>query len=149
MKVLRKIALSLALLAGAVGQGRAGALARCAELAAARHAVPQEVLAAVWAVEWGDVGACNSTHDCGPMQVNRQHFAELATRGVSAETVIHDPCTNFDVAAGLLRRHYDRLHSWYAAMGRYHSATPAVAAAYLKKIDRALERQRRSIPSGR
>jgi hypothetical protein len=136
--------------------------------AAARHGVPEDVLATVARIESGDpgshavparawavghrgqplyaqtlaaaaahadriLGTGDSNVDLGCFQINvRWHGRAFA----SARHML-DPAANADYAARLLAAHHDRLGSWDAAVGAYHSATPEVAAAYLARFHAA------------
>lgn len=75
--------------------------------------------------------------DLGCFQINhRWHGSRFA----SLEAMLH-PQTNADYAARLLARLKGRHGSWRAAVGAYHSATPALAVRYLARFDRALAAQ--------
>ncbi len=64
--------------------------------------------------------------DLGCFQINYHwHGAEF-----SSLDAMLDPTSNARYAAQLLRAHHDRLGSWDAAVGAYHSRTPALAATY-------------------
>ena len=68
--------------------------------------------------------------DLGCFQINyRWHGQNFA----SVDAML-DPLTNARYAARLLRGHFDRLGSWQAAAGAYHSATPHLAEAYLARV---------------
>jgi hypothetical protein len=45
-----------------------------------------------------------------------------------------DPAANADYAAGFLRRLYAQTNDWNEAAAQYHSATPALAADYKRKV---------------
>lgn len=71
-----------------------------------------------------DAGVTNI--DLGCFQINyRWHSAEFDDLAAML-----DPVANARYAAKLLRRHFDRLGSWDAAVGAYHSKTPDLAATY-------------------
>lgn len=75
--------------------------------------------------------------DVGCFQINhRWHGARFA----SLDAML-DPQQNADYAARLLVRLRARHGTWRAAVGAYHSATPALAARYLERFDRALAAQ--------
>ena len=69
--------------------------------------------------------------DVGCMQVNLHYhpdaFADLSEA--------FDPIANTDYAASFLKDLFRSSHSWNRAIGRYHSATPPRAAAYLKRVN--------------
>lgn len=68
--------------------------------------------------------------DVGCMQVNlRYHpdaFADLSEA--------FDPIANTDYAARFLKELFRSNRSWNLAIGRYHSATPPRATAYLRRV---------------
>lgn len=77
-----------------------------------------------------DAGLTNI--DLGCFQINYHwHGAQFDT----LEAML-DPVTNARYAARLLRGHRDRLGSWDAAVGAYHSRTPDLAAAYRARFVR-------------
>lgn len=70
--------------------------------------------------------------DLGCFQINyRWHGAQFATLDAML-----DPLENAHYAARLLRSHRDRLGSWDAAIGAYHSGTPELADAYRARFAR-------------
>ncbi len=72
--------------------------------------------------------------DLGCFQINYHwHGAQFANLDAML-----DPVTNARYAARLLRGHYDRLGSWPAAVGAYHSRTPELAERYVARFDRLL-----------
>ncbi len=79
--------------------------------------------------------------DLGCFQVNYRWHAENFN---SLDEMI-DPQVNADYAARLLKQHKTRLGTWEAAVGAYHSGTPALARRYIARF-RAL-RPRGSEPT--
>jgi hypothetical protein len=77
--------------------------------------------------------------DVGCMQVNLmfhpQAFASLEEA--------FDPIRNADYAGRLLRTLFQQTGSWEAAAGRYHSATPELAARYLSRLAEAIAEEGR------
>ncbi|MCC5992458.1 MAG: transglycosylase SLT domain-containing protein [Rhodobacteraceae bacterium] len=69
--------------------------------------------------------------DIGCFQIN-YHWHRNAFPTLDA---MLDPQSNADYAARLLRGHYQRLGSWRAAAGAYHSLTPHLAQSYLARFD--------------
>ena len=68
--------------------------------------------------------------DVGCMQINLMHHP---TAFPSLQEAF-DPGRNAEYAASFLTQLRDQLGSWEAAIGAYHSATPALAAAYREKV---------------
>lgn len=68
--------------------------------------------------------------DVGCMQINMAHHWD------SFDTVaeVFDPRSNVAYAAKYLRKMRKETHSWEAAVGRYHSATPELAQRYRLKV---------------
>ncbi|MDC0655105.1 transglycosylase SLT domain-containing protein [bacterium] len=69
--------------------------------------------------------------DVGCMQINL-HYHPDAFANLSEA---FDPIANTDYAAKFLKDLFRSSHSWNRAIGRYHSATPTRAAAYLKRVN--------------
>jgi hypothetical protein len=73
----------------------------------------------------------NGNFDIGCFQINhRWHSAHFASLSDMA-----DPAQNADYAARFLRGKFEAMHSWRAAVGAYHSLTPAVADIYLARFE--------------
>lgn len=68
--------------------------------------------------------------DVGCMQINL-HFHPDAFSNLDAA---FDPVRNATYAAGFLNRLKARTGGWWAAVGRYHSATPRLATYYQSKV---------------
>lgn len=68
--------------------------------------------------------------DVGCMQINLQYHAEAFP---DAETAL-TPGRNIDYAADLLRRLYNKHHSWLQAVAYYHSATKSLNIPYRRKV---------------
>ncbi|MFN4058270.1 MAG: lytic transglycosylase domain-containing protein [Roseinatronobacter sp.] len=79
-----------------------------------------------------DAGTTNI--DLGCFQINYRWHGE----NFASLNDMLDPVTNARYAARLLRSHFERLGSWQAAAGAYHSATPDLAAAYLTRVNTRL-----------
>jgi soluble lytic murein transglycosylase-like protein len=120
------------------------ARADCIDDAAQRHRVNALVLRAIG---WQEsrlrpdaVGRnTNGTIDLGAFQINSVHLPALARLGIAPEALA-DGCVCADVAAWHYRRQVDRLGNTWAAVGAYHSATPARAAGYANRIAAILTR---------
>lgn len=77
------------------------------------------------------LNAGHSNIDIGCFQINyRWHNENFA----SLDAML-DPAQNADYAARLLHGHYQRLGSWTAAVGAYHSATPELAQRYIARFN--------------
>ena len=85
-----------------------------------------EAIAAVGALQGRGV----SNIDVGCMQINLIHHADAFA---SLEDAF-DPAKNVGYGSDFLKRQYQALGTWNDAVGRYHSATPSLAAAYRKKV---------------
>ena len=68
--------------------------------------------------------------DVGCLQVNLMHHPHAFASLKQA----FDPKANVDYAARFLRDLFDQTGSWPQAAARYHSATPALGAAYRRKV---------------
>ncbi|MGH7211698.1 MAG: lytic transglycosylase domain-containing protein, partial [Acetobacteraceae bacterium] len=121
----------------------------CMAAAASCYALPPRVLPAIQQVEGGRIGTVaadpDGTSDLGVMQVNTRWLAPLAgiTRLTEAEVrarLILDPCFNIAAAAAILRTYRAESHGdLMAAIGDYHSHTPALNLAYRQAVVRAAE----------
>lgn len=90
--------------------------------------------------EKGEIGKCNATRDCGPFQVNKQHFGELQQLGLTPAMVIHSALGNALAAGvvlkGKLRTCYPRGYDWFGAVACYHSKTPEYRLTYRSHLIR-------------
>jgi lysozyme-related protein Hpa2 len=114
------------------------ARADCIDDAATRHQVNALVLRAIgWhesRLQPGAIGHnANGSTDLGAFQINSVHLPDLARRGIDAAT-LSDGCANADVAAWHYRRQVDAFGNTWAAVGAYHSRTPARGAWYANRI---------------
>ena len=138
LRLLPVVALLLA--AAAMHAARAD----CIDDAAARHQVNAAVLRAIG---WQEshlrpdaIGRnANGTVDLGAFQINSVHLPALARYGI-APAALADGCVSAEVAAWHYRRQVSRLGNTWAAVGAYHSATPALGAAYANRIAAILTR---------
>lgn len=107
----------------------------CSIQAAARFAMPTNLLIAVAEQEGGRVGQwvknANGSYDVGPMQFNTSYLRSLERFGITAQDVAAPGCYPYELAAWRLRRHIlrDRGDLWKRA-ANYHSGTPARNAHY-------------------
>lgn len=119
-------------------------LLACMATAAAFYHLPPRVLPSIQAVEGGRVGMVrtntNGTADLGPMQVNTTwiplltRLARSTPRDVAAR-LINDPCFNVAAAAAIMRIYLNEAHgNLLAAVGHYHSHTPALSISYQEKV---------------
>jgi hypothetical protein len=121
----------------------AGLLA-CMTAVAAFYHLPPQALPAIRQVEGGRPGLvrhdADGSDDLGPMQVNTRWIAPLAheTRLSPARlrrALLADGCFNVGVAGAILRIQLDaRKGDLGAAIGDYHSHTPALHDAYAARV---------------
>ncbi len=124
---------------------------QCVPSAAATYKVDPRILTAIIDVEGGKAGACeknkNGTTDCGPAQVNTVNRDELAqtlkvSRADLDEWVTASPCYNAFIAAWILKREIVKAgDNVWEGVGRYHSRTPSLKAAYQTRIVNAIIRR--------
>lgn len=81
----------------------------------------------------------NGSIDYGVMQINTIHLPTLAQYGIDREALM-SPCKNIYIAAWQLRRQVNRYGNTWAAVGAYHSATPALRDEYARQIAAILRR---------
>lgn len=114
-------------------------LLRCMLLAAAVYHLPPRVLPVIARLEGGHPGLvrpdANDTADYGLMQVNSVWLDAIARRArlgrdETRRRLIDDPCFSIAAAAFILRADIDRAGTLMRGIGDYHSATPALNAAY-------------------
>ena len=124
----------------------AGAPARadCIDDAAARHQVNAHVLRAIgWQesrLQPSAIGHnANGSIDLGAFQINSIHLGNLARLGIAREALA-DGCVSAEVAAWHYRRHVEALGNTWAAVGAYHSRTPARASWYANQVAAILVR---------
>ncbi len=113
--------------------------AQCIVEAAVRQSLPIEILVAVLAVEGGKPGLAkkneNGTYDLGPAQINSIHVG----KDIPAAWVKNHGCYNTHVMAYRLRAEINRVEgNFWRGVGNYHSRTPHLHAAYMRKIARAV-----------
>ena len=119
-------------------------IAACLLLASQTYSVPPVVLAGIYKVESGQVGQevgpnKNGSYDLGPMQINTIWLPELAKYwGVSEKAarryVRDDACTNFKVAAWILRGHINETKNLSQAIAHYHSRTYKFGSKYHQRV---------------
>ena len=120
----------------------------CVAGAALEYGVPLAALMGILAAEGGKegeaLGNTNGTWDLGPFQVNTCHLNTLADQGFTPEDILVDGCMNARAAAWILRREYTRTGDLWSAIGRYHSRTPTLHAAYIARVKKHLARMGKS-----
>lgn len=119
------------------------ALADCYDDAAQYHHVNHWILRAIaWVESHNHPDArhanANGSTDFGLMQINSTHLPTLKNYGVSADTLMQG-CPNVYVAAWVLRQQMDRYGNTWAAVGAYHSQTPAKRDAYAAQVAAVLK----------
>ncbi|HKT99990.1 MAG TPA: lytic transglycosylase domain-containing protein [Paraburkholderia sp.] len=75
----------------------------------------------------------NGSVDYGVMQINSVHLPTLAQYGISSSTLM-EPCKNVYIAAWHLRQKMNKYGNTWAAVGAYHSETPALRDQYAQQI---------------
>ncbi|MFD1558635.1 lytic transglycosylase domain-containing protein [Paraburkholderia silviterrae] len=75
----------------------------------------------------------NGSVDYGVMQINSVHLPTLAQYGISSSTLMQ-PCKNVYIAAWHLRQKMNKYGNTWAAVGAYHSETPALRDQYAQQI---------------
>lgn len=121
-----------------------GVQANCFPYAASRFGVQETILRAIARVESGFNGQAlnvntNASYDIGMMQINSIHKETLEKAGLTMTDLL-EPCTNVIVGAWLLEEAIRRSDGdVWKGVGRYHSATPALASVYIRKVREAHE----------
>jgi soluble lytic murein transglycosylase-like protein len=75
----------------------------------------------------------NGSIDYGLMQINSVHLQQLSHYGITSETLMQ-PCKNVYIAAWHLRQQMNKYGNTWAAVGAYHSETPALRDKYARQI---------------
>lgn len=130
--------------------------AACFEEAAAKYGVSPALLRAIARVESGmradAVGRSpNGTADLGLMQINSSWLHSLQPYGVSAETLLRDPCVNVHVGAWIMASAFARYGHGWEAVGAYNVGCRALSRdecarrrqAYAWRVYRALREEAR------
>jgi soluble lytic murein transglycosylase-like protein len=133
IRTIFRFLLSMSLLGGA-----ASAHADCFDAAAAYQKVNPLILRAIaWQESHNHPDAmhknANGSVDYGEMQINSIHLPTLAQFGISKSTLMQ-PCKNVYIAAWHLRQKMDKYGNTWAAVGAYHSETPALRDHYASQI---------------
>jgi hypothetical protein len=117
--------------------------ADCIDSAATHHGVNSTVLRAIGWHEsklksWAIGKNSNGTIDVGAFQINSIHFSRLASYGVTKEALL-DGCVSAYVGAWHYKQQIAIFGNTWAAVGAYHSATPARQAWYANQIAGVLQ----------
>ena len=142
MRRVRAYALGAAIVCGpgAVSPARAN----CFDDAAAyQHVNPLILRAIAWQESRNQPGAthlnANGSIDYGVMQINSIHLDALSRFGIERSALM-SPCKNIYIAAWQLRQQMVKYGNTWAAVGAYHSATPALRDQYARQIQAILRR---------
>ncbi|KER65912.1 lytic transglycosylase [Burkholderia cepacia] len=120
------------------------AFADCFDAAANYQGVSAYVLRAIaWVESRGNPAAehrnGNGSIDIGELQINSIHLRELAGFGIDAQS-LRDECVNIYVAAWHLKKQMLKHGNTWDAVGAYHSETPKLRDAYVRRIRQTLTR---------
>ncbi|CAN7583392.1 lytic transglycosylase domain-containing protein [Trinickia sp. LjRoot230] len=116
----------------------------CFDAAAAyQHVNPMVLRAIAWQESHNRANAthanANGSVDYGVMQINTIHLPTLSKYGIGRQELM-SPCKNIFIAAWQLRRQILKYGNTWAAIGAYHSATPALRDQYARQIAAILRR---------
>ncbi|MCR4469778.1 MULTISPECIES: lytic transglycosylase domain-containing protein [unclassified Burkholderia] len=119
------------------------------DAAAYQHVNPLILRAIAWQESHNRPNAthlnANGSLDYGLMQINSIHLRELARYHIDRDALMH-PCKNVYIAAWHLRGKMEKYGNTWAAVGAYHSETPAERDFYARHIA-AIVRQWRDMPN--
>jgi len=118
--------------------------ADCFDAAASyQHVNPMVLRAIAWQESHNRADAkhvnANGSVDYGVMQINTIHLPTLARYGIDRDALM-SPCKNIYIAAWQLRKQVIKYGNTWAAVGAYHSATPALRDQYAQQIAAILRR---------
>jgi soluble lytic murein transglycosylase-like protein len=116
----------------------------CFDAAASyQHVNPMVLRAIAWQESHNRADAkhvnANGSIDYGVMQINTIHLPALARYGIDRDALM-SPCKNIYIAAWQLRKQVVKYGNTWAAVGAYHSATPALRDQYAQQIAAILRR---------
>jgi soluble lytic murein transglycosylase-like protein len=115
------------------------------EAGAYQHVSPTILRAIAWQESHYRADAvhknANGSTDYGLMQINSIHLSALSHYGIGQDALMA-PCKNVYIAAWQLRRQIVKYGNTWAAVGAYHSATPALRDDYARRIASIVERWR-------
>ncbi len=112
----------------------------CVQQAAALYAIPMRALIAIQLTEGGELGSIaantDGTHDHGPFQINTRWVERLRAQfGVTGRQLTTDLCWSARSAAYIVRYEINRANgSFWDGIGHYHSHTPALKYAYVRRV---------------
>ncbi|MBN3828235.1 lytic transglycosylase domain-containing protein [Burkholderia sp. Ac-20384] len=143
-QVFRKLKLALCWVPLFIGSSSASAASDCFTAAAIyQHVSPGILRAIAWQESHGNATAVhrntNGSTDYGIMQINSVHLPTLARYGVSQQDLMN-PCSSIYVAAWRLHKMMIKYGNTWAAVGAYHSETPAERDRYARSIESILSR---------
>lgn len=137
------LGLMLAFLSARPAPVRAEAIDCYAAAGAYQHVSPAVLRAIAWQESHGNANAIhrnrNGSTDYGMMQINSIHLPVLSRYGVSA-TDLMNPCLSVFIAAWHLHKMMIKYGNTWAAIGAYHSETPAERDRYAGSIEAIVER---------
>ncbi len=115
----------------------------CFEVAAARQGLDPAILKAIALRESSFNPNVvnknrNGSYDLGLMQINTIHVPELNKFGIHRRDLMK-ACMSIHVAAWLLKQKVKKYGPTWAAIGAYHSETPAERDLYAKQIKQDLK----------
>lgn len=78
----------------------------------------------------------NNTKDYGPAQINSVWIKRFRQFGIPANSYLlkHHTCFNLTAGAWILRYEMDRAKSFWDGVGHYHSRTPHLKKAYIRRV---------------
>lgn len=121
----------------------------CLRDAAQRYQLDAQLLYAIALVESGlnpralNRSNANGTRDIGLMQINSSWLPRLAQKNIT-ESDLYDPCVSAEVGAWILADNIARLGATWRAVGAYNARSTARRVAYVRRVQRQLERLRAS-----
>lgn len=102
-----------------------------------QHVNPMVLRAIAWQESHNHPDAthlnANGSFDYGVMQINSIHLRELARYHINRDTLM-EPCKNVYIAAWHLHGKMEKYGNTWAAIGSYHSETPAERDLYARHI---------------
>lgn len=111
----------------------------CMKDAARRFDIPLRVFVGLWLTEGGKVGMqnknTNGSIDYGAFQINTVWAKELSKYGITTEHLTNDFCISAYSSAYIIRyRITESQGDFWDGIGRYHSKTPHLKNAYIKRV---------------
>jgi soluble lytic murein transglycosylase-like protein len=110
----------------------------CVNEAATTYAIPAELILAIIFVEGGRNGIAmsnrNGTFDYGIMQINSSWLPRIQDFTTSAYQLQFDACRNVMIGTWILKQNLQSSSNLMAAIGNYHSHTPALNQTYARQV---------------